>query len=122
MTYSVVGGSYLTTSNQEHRHSYVRKNAVFAILTIYQSFENLVPDAPELIQTFLAAESDMTCKRNAFVFLLNCATPKAVEYTLNVYEQIVGFDELMQLAIIELIRKDCKVETVNKVRLYPPRS
>jgi coatomer subunit beta len=103
-------------SEQEHRHSYVRKNAVFAILTIYQSFEHLIPDAPELIQTFLAAESDMTCKRNAFVFLLNHATPKAVEYTLSVYDQIGGFDELMQLAIIELVRKDCKTDTANRVR------
>jgi len=40
---------------QEHRHSYVRKNAVLAILAIYPSFESLIPDAPELIQVFLAA-------------------------------------------------------------------
>ena len=48
-------------SCMEHRYSYVRKNAVFAIYTIYRECENLVPDAPELIQTFLAAESDATC-------------------------------------------------------------
>ncbi|KIM19845.1 hypothetical protein M408DRAFT_334243 [Serendipita vermifera MAFF 305830] len=100
----------------EHRHSYVRKNAVFAIMTIYQSFEHLIPDAAELIQTFLAAESDMTCKRNAFVFLVNHATPKAVEYTLSVYDQIGSFDELLQLAIIELVRKDCKTDTANRPR------
>jgi hypothetical protein len=33
----------------------VRKNAVFAVLTIYREFESLIPDGPELIQTFLAA-------------------------------------------------------------------
>ncbi|KAG8769704.1 coatomer subunit beta, partial [Serendipita sp. 398] len=82
----------------EHRHSYVRKNAVLAILTIYQSFEHLIPDAPELIQNFLSSESDTTCKRNAFVFLINVATPKAVEYTLSVYDQVGIFEELMQLA------------------------
>lgn len=98
----------------EHRHSYVRKNAIFALLTIYQSFEHLVPDAPDLVVTFLAAESDMTCKRNAFVFLINVATPKAVEYILGFYDQIGTFDELMQLAVIELIRKDCKNESPNK--------
>ncbi len=86
-------------------------------MTIYQSFEHLIPDAAELIHTFLIAESDMTCKRNAFVFLLNHATPKAVEYTLSVYDQIGAFDELMQLAIIELVRKDCKTDTVNRVSL-----
>jgi coatomer subunit beta len=50
------------------------------------------------------------------VFLLNHATPKAVEYTLSVYDQIGSFDELMQLSIIELIRKDCKTDTANRVR------
>ncbi|KAH9929686.1 coatomer protein [Fomitopsis serialis] len=67
----------------EHRHSYVRKNAVFAVYAVYRVHENLIPDAPELLQTFLAAESDATCKRNAFVFLANCAMPKAVEYILQ---------------------------------------
>lgn len=86
-------------------------------MTIYQSFEHLIPDAPELIHTFLIAESDMTCKRNAFVFLLNYATLKAVEWTLSVYDQIGAFDELMQLAIIELVRKDCKTDTTNRVSL-----
>ncbi|KAG9046279.1 coatomer subunit beta [Tulasnella sp. UAMH 9824] len=98
----------------EHRHSYVRKNAVFTIYSIYKEFESLIPDAPELIQTFLAAESDMTCKRNAFVFLANCAMPRAVEYLLSVYEQIPSLDELMQLSFIELIRKDCLGETPNR--------
>ncbi|KAG8811073.1 coatomer subunit beta [Serendipita sp. 399] len=104
---------------QEHRHSYVRKNAVLAILTIYQSFEHLIPDAPELIQTFITTESDTTCKRNAFVFLINVAPSKAVEYTLTVYDQIGSFDELMQLVIIELIRKDCKTESTHKASDFP---
>ncbi|KAI0685082.1 coatomer protein [Cytidiella melzeri] len=100
----------------EHRHSYVRKNAVFAVYSIYSQFENLIPDAPELIQTFLAAESDATCKRNAFVFLANCAMPKAVEYILQVFDQIPSMDELLQMSIIEVIRLDCKTETSHRAR------
>ncbi|KAI0783336.1 coatomer protein [Abortiporus biennis] len=100
----------------EHRHSYVRKNAVFAVYTIYREFEHLIPDAPELIQTFLAAESDATCKRNAFVFLANCAMPKAVEYILQVFDQIPSMDELLQMAIIEVIRLDCKGDTAHRAR------
>jgi len=42
---------------QEHRHSFVRKNAVMAVFTIYKNFEFLIPDAPELIQTFMVAVS-----------------------------------------------------------------
>ncbi|KZT30989.1 coatomer protein [Neolentinus lepideus HHB14362 ss-1] len=100
----------------EHRHSYVRKNAVFAIYTIYRSFEHLIPDAPELIQTFLAAESDATCKRNAFVFLANCAMNKAVEYVLQVYDQIPTLDELLQMSVIEVIRLDCKTDSTHRAR------
>ncbi|KAG8848236.1 coatomer subunit beta [Tulasnella sp. 330] len=100
----------------EHRHSYVRKNAVFAIYSIFKDFEHLIPDGPELMQTFLAAETDMTCKRNAFVFLANCAMPRAVEYLMSVLEQIPSLDELMQMAIIETIRKDCQNESPKYIR------
>ncbi|CAG8560860.1 19811_t:CDS:10 [Cetraspora pellucida] len=82
----------------EHRHSYVRKNAVFAIYTIYKHFEYLIPDAPELIQSFLAAEADQTCKRNAFVMLCNTNQLRAVEYLNDVFDQVPNFDELLQLS------------------------
>ncbi|KII93074.1 hypothetical protein PLICRDRAFT_35248 [Plicaturopsis crispa FD-325 SS-3] len=100
----------------EHRHSYVRKNAVFAVYSIYREFEHLIPDAPELMQTFLAAESDATCKRNAFVFLAHCSIPKAVEWILSVYDQIAGLDELLQMSIIETIRLDCKNDSAHRSR------
>ena len=83
--------------------------------TIYREFENLIPDAPELMQTFLAAESDATCKRNAFVFLSQCAMPKAVEWVLSVYDQIGGLDELLQMSIIEVVRLDCKNDLAHRV-------
>jgi coatomer subunit beta len=41
---------------------------------------------------------------------------KAVEWLMSVYEQIAGMDELLQLAIIEVIRLDCKQETTHRVR------
>jgi coatomer subunit beta len=94
----------------------VRKNAVFAVYSIYRQFENLIPDAPELVHTFLAAESDSTCKRNAFLFLANCAMPKAVEYVMQVYEQIPSMDEALQMSIIEVIQMDCKLDSSHKVR------
>lgn len=92
----------------EHRHSYVRKNAVMAIFTIYKNFDFLIPDAPELIQTFMAAESDTTSLRNAFVMLQAVSSSRAVEYFLSIYEQVANLDEMMQLSVIELIRKESK--------------
>jgi hypothetical protein len=40
-------------ANLEHRHSYVRRNAVMAIYYIYKSFEFLIPDAAELVFDYL---------------------------------------------------------------------
>jgi coatomer subunit beta len=40
-------------NNLENRHTYVRRNAVLAIFSIYRSFDYLLPDAPEIIFNFL---------------------------------------------------------------------
>ncbi|KAK7473293.1 coatomer subunit beta [Stygiomarasmius scandens] len=100
----------------DHRHSYVRKNAVFAVYSIYKEFEHLIPDAPELMSTFLAAETDPTCKRNAFVFLAQCDMPKAVEWILGVGDGMAGLDEQLQLSVIEVIRADCKNDSAHRPR------
>ena len=68
------------------------------------------------METFLAAEADTTCKRNAFILLSDTAKDKAIEYFLGLGDQVAVQDELMQLAIIELIRKDCRGETPHRVR------
>jgi coatomer subunit beta len=99
----------------EHRHSYVRKNAVFALYSIYREFEHLVPDAAELMTAFLGAETDSACKRNAFVFLAHAATDKAVDYILGLGDNVGGLDESLQMSIIEVIRLDCKGESAHRV-------
>lgn len=58
----------------------------------------------------------MTCRRNAFVVLCNVDQPLAVQYLLQVIDSVPTFDELLQLAVIELIRKDSKTSATNKVR------
>lgn len=100
----------------EHRHSYVRKNAVFAIASIYQHSESLMPDAPELIQNFLEQESDNTCKRNAFAALMSVSHKKALEYLSGVFEGIPNASELLQLVELEFIRKDAVQNQQNKAR------
>ncbi len=55
----------------EHRHSYVRRNAVLAIFTIYKNFDFLIPDAPELVANFLEGEqvrSERDGTENAMAF------------------------------------------------------
>ena len=68
--------------------------------------------------TFLIAESDSTCKRNAFVFLAHCSMPKAVEYILSIYETIPALDEGLQMSIIEIIRLDCKNDSAHRVSAF----
>jgi coatomer subunit beta len=99
----------------EHRHAYVRKNAVFAIASIYQLSDHLIPDAPELIQSFLDAESDNTCKRNAFAALSMISHQKALEYLFAVFDGIPNAEELLQLVELEFIRKDAVQNAQNRV-------
>ncbi|KAL4872780.1 hypothetical protein BDV12DRAFT_161511 [Aspergillus spectabilis] len=100
----------------EHRHAYVRKSAVWAIASIFQHSESLIPDAPELIQTFLETESDGTCKRNAFAALMSISHQKALEHLASTFDSIPNTDELLQLAELEFIRKDAVQNTQNKAR------
>ena len=61
----------------------------------------------------------MTCKRNAFVTLCNISQPTAVRYLLSNFDSIGGMDELMQMAVIELVRKEAKTEGSNRVSYRP---
>ena len=41
-------------ANLDHRHSYVRKNAVLCVYSIFEFSPEMVEDAPTLIEQFLA--------------------------------------------------------------------
>ena len=94
-------------ANLEHRHSYVRRHAVMAIDSIYAlpKGDLLIPDAPELIDTFLRNEQDLSSKRNAFAMLVTHAEDRAVRYLLEHIEQVHNFGDLLQMAVLELIVK-----------------
>jgi len=100
----------------EHRHAYVRKNAVFAISSIYSHSPTLIPDAAELITTFLEGETDATCKRNAFAALSSINHDAALVYLSSVFEGIPNAEELLQLVELEYIRKDAVQNSQNKAR------
>ena len=93
----------------------MRKNAVFAVSSIYQHSQSLIPDAPDLIATFLQSESDHTCKRNALAALISISHEKAFEYLSSVFDGIPNADELLQLVELEFIRKDAVQNSQNKV-------
>ncbi|XP_058467960.1 coatomer subunit beta [Malaya genurostris] len=100
----------------EHRHSYVRRNAVLAIFTIYKNFEWLVPDGPELIANFLDTQQDMSCKRNAFLMLLHADQERALNYLASCLDQVNNFGDILQLVIVELIYKVCHANPSERSR------
>ncbi|KEF55988.1 uncharacterized protein A1O9_07568 [Exophiala aquamarina CBS 119918] len=100
----------------DHRHAYVRKNAVWALASVYQHAQHLIPDAPEMLFAFLGAESDTTCKRNAFGALMTISHEKALEYLTGVLDGVPNADELLQLVELEFIRKDAVQNQQNKAR------
>ncbi|CAK9823716.1 Coatomer subunit beta [Anthophora retusa] len=100
----------------EHRHSYVRRNAVLAIFTIYRNFEFLIPDAPELIANYLEGEQDMSCRRNAFLMLLHADQSRALAYLAACLDQVPSFGDILQLVIVELIYKVCLANPSERAR------
>uniref|UniRef100_A0A182TUN0 Coatomer subunit beta n=1 Tax=Anopheles melas TaxID=34690 RepID=A0A182TUN0_9DIPT len=103
-------------SSLEHRHSYVRRNAVLAIFTIYKNFDWLVPDGPELIANFLDTQQDMSCKRNAFLMLLHADQERALNYLASCLDQVSSFGDILQLVIVELIYKVCHANPAERSR------
>lgn len=100
--------------NLEHRHSFVRRNAVLAVHTIFQKFEFLIPDAPELVEQFLEEEGDLAAKRNAFFMLCNSDQPRAVTYLNANIAQIAAWGETLQLSALELVRRVCRANPMEK--------
>jgi len=95
----------------------VRKTAVFAVASIYQHSPTLIPDAADLIATFLESENDPTCKRNAFAALASINHDKALAYLSSVFDGIPNAEELLQLVELEFTRKDAVQNSQNKVCL-----
>ena len=75
-----------------------------------------MPDAPDLLTTFLDDENDPTCKRNAFAALTSISHEKALEYLSTVFDAIPNHEELLLLAELEFIRRDAAINPGNKAK------
>jgi len=100
--------------NLEHRHSYVRKNSVLAIISITQQHPNLIPDAAQRIVQFIDNESNNSCKRNALQMLINCDLPASLGVFTKIQDKLSNYPETMQITILELMRKVCRALPVPK--------
>lgn len=102
--------------NLEHRVAYVRRNAVLCIYSMYKAFPDLLPDAPEDVETFLKSESDSSARRNGFLMLFQCDTARAMDYLAENEESITKFGDGFQLVVLELVRKVCREDITQKSR------
>jgi coatomer subunit beta len=101
-----------------HRHSYVRKNAALAVFFAHKLHgDHLLPDGPELMSQFLAAETDMAARRNAFLMLFNEHEALAFEFLgQHMQEGISKFGDGFSLLVLELTRRVCRNDPTQKSR------
>ncbi|XP_006662772.1 coatomer subunit beta-1 [Oryza brachyantha] len=97
-------------ANLEHRHHFIRRHALSAISSIYRlpHGDQLLPDAPEVVERALAGEQDASARRNAFLMLCACAQERAIAYLLTNAERVAEWPDLLQMAAVDLIRKVCR--------------
>ena len=104
--------------NLEHRHCYVRRNAIACLFTIFLSCgSDILGSVIDKIEDILETETDLSTKRNAFLLLFHCNQEKAFVYLNSILENedsLSDIGDLMQLLIIELIRKSCVAEPSEK--------
>lgn len=84
-------------------------------------------DIPDYIFELLGNETDLSTRRNAFAFLMECKQPLAIEFLdancddvspLSFpHRQISHYGDCFQLVALELIRKVCTEESSQKVPL-----
>ena len=102
--------------NLEHRHPFIRRNAILAVMSIYKlpHGEQLLVDAPEMIEKVLSSEQDQSAKRNAFLMLFTCAQDHAINYLLTHVDRVLEWGELLQMVVLDLIRKVCRTNRGEK--------
>lgn len=100
-----------------HRHTYVRRNAALAVYSIHKSFgDQFLPDAAELMETFILNEADVSARRNAFLMLFNEAEEIAIDFMSEHVDDIEKYGDGFALLVLELARKTCRRDPAQKSR------
>ncbi len=101
----------------QHRHPYVRKNAAMAVFHAHRLHgESLIPDGPELVATFINAETDVGARRNAFLMLYNESEELAIQFLAKNLDDVSKFGDGFALLVLDLTRKACRRDPNQKSR------
>ncbi|KAL4477504.1 hypothetical protein ABPG74_002654 [Tetrahymena malaccensis] len=103
-----------------HKHTYVRRNAIVAIYQIFLNFgDDLINDIDTEMEKVLQNETDLSTKRNAFLLLYHTNLEKAMAYLYQIIQddRVDEMGDIMQLSVLELFRKTCKYDPSQKSKL-----
>lgn len=90
-----------------HKHTYVRRNAIIAIYQIFLNFgDDLINDIDAEMEKVLQNETDLSTKRNAFLLLYHTNLDKAMAYLYQIIQddRVDEMGDIMQLSVLELFR------------------
>ncbi|KAL6996135.1 hypothetical protein U1Q18_006273 [Sarracenia purpurea var. burkii] len=90
-------------SNLEHRHPFVRRNAILALLD----------NALDWIEKLLSTEQDLSAKQNIFLMLFTSAQDREVNYLFTDIDRINDWGELLRMVVLELITSTTIRATAN---------
>lgn len=95
----------------------MRKNAALAVLNIHHNVSaDLLPDAPELMDKFIRAETDPGARRNAFLTLCQESEGLAIAFLAEHLEDIPKYGDGFALLVLELTRRVCRRDPAQKAR------
>jgi len=101
----------------QHRHPYVRKNAVLAVFHAHRlNGEALIPDGPDVVRDFLDAETDVAARRSAFLMLSHENEELAVRFLATHLEGVGKFGDGFALLVLDLTRRSCRRDPQQKSR------
>ncbi|VAH85598.1 unnamed protein product [Triticum turgidum subsp. durum] len=94
-------------NNLKHPHPFVRRHALSAISAIFRlpCGEQLIPNAPYLVERALAMEQDPSARRNAFLMLCDCSPDHANAYLLGNAARVAEWPVALQMAALDFVRK-----------------
>uniref|UniRef100_A0A8C9LTX3 Coatomer subunit beta n=1 Tax=Piliocolobus tephrosceles TaxID=591936 RepID=A0A8C9LTX3_9PRIM len=94
------------TKNLNHRHSYVRKNAISCIHTIIKEHGiDVIPNAVKEVEKILFIENDISTKRCALSMLIDIDPYITLMYILSLNEQLYDTADVILLEVIHLFKK-----------------
>lgn len=66
----------------------------------------------------LTSEQDLSTKRNAFLMLCQHDQNRAIQYLLGQLDSVAMWGDILQMAVLELIRKaSCRLEQIHSFKL-----